>query len=61
MQTSSPEIINKRESVDLKHCKDPKAFIEYSSYMDDTSENIDQYDPNKIPKILTVFDDDCYV
>ena len=28
-------LINKRESVGLKHCNDPKDFIEYSSDMYD--------------------------
>ena len=34
-------LINKRESAGLKHCNDPKAFIEYSNDMDDIYENID--------------------
>ena len=31
----------------LKHCDDPKDFIEYSIDMDDIYENIDEYNPNK--------------
>ena len=27
-------VINKRESIDLKHCNDSKSFVEYSSYME---------------------------
>ena len=34
-------LIKKRESAGLKHCNDPKAFIEYSNDMDDIYENID--------------------
>ena len=27
-------VINKRESIELKHCNDSKSFVEYSSYME---------------------------
>ena len=27
-------LINKHESIDLKHCNDSKSFVEYSSYME---------------------------
>ena len=50
-------LINKRESVGLKHFDDPKAFIEYSNNMHDVYKNIDNYNPNKENKILIVFDD----
>ena len=50
-------LINKRESVGLKHFNDPKAFIEYSNDMYDVYKNIDNYNPNKENKILIVFDD----
>ena len=50
-------LINKRESVGLKHFNDPKAFIEYSNDMDDVYKNIDNYNSNKENKILIVFDD----
>ena len=33
-------LINKRESVGLKHFHDPKAFIEYLNYMHDVYKNI---------------------
>ena len=42
-------LMNKRESIGLKHFNDPKAFIEYSNNMHE------KYD--KENKILTVFDD----
>ena len=34
-------LINQRESIGLKHCNDPKAFIEYSNDMCDVYKNID--------------------
>ena len=33
-------LINKRESIWLKHFNDPKAFIEYSNDMQDVYKNI---------------------
>ena len=50
-------LINKRESVGLKHFNDPKAFIEYSNDMHDVYKNIDDYNLDKENKILIVFDD----
>ena len=50
-------LINKRESVGINHFNDPKAFIQYSNDMHDVYKNIDDYNPNKENKILTVFDD----
>ena len=50
-------LINQRESIGLKHCNDPKAFIEYSNDMCDVYENTDDYNLDKENKILIVFDD----
>ena len=50
-------LINIREKVGLKHFNDPKAFIEYSNNMHDVYKNINEYNPDKERKILTVFDD----
>ena len=50
-------LINKRESIGLKHFNDPKAFIEYSNDMHDVYKNINNYNPDKENKILIVFDD----
>ena len=50
-------LINKRESIGLKHFNDPKAFIEYSNDMQDVYTNINDYNPDKENKILIVFDD----
>ena len=43
-------LIKKR--VGIKHLTDPKAFIEYSAYMDDICNNINDYKPRRF-----VFDD----
>ena len=50
-------LINKRESIGLKHFNDPKVFIEYSNDMHDIYKNINYYNPDKENKILIVFDD----
>ena len=50
-------LIKKREKVGLDHFDDPKAFIEYSNDMQDVHKNIDDYNPRKKCKVLTVFDD----
>ena len=44
-------LINKRESTGLKHFNNPKAFIEYSNYMNDVYKNINNYNPTLIKKI----------
>ena len=49
-------LINKRESIGVKHFNDAKAFIEYSNDMNDVYKNIDMYNPDKENKILIVFD-----
>ena len=36
-------LINKRESIGLKHFNDPKAFIEYSNDIQDVYKNINYY------------------
>ena len=45
-------LINKRESTGLKHLNDSKAFIEYSSNIDDIYTNIEEYNPNIKRKTL---------
>ena len=49
-------LIKKREDAEIKHLNDPKGFIEYSQYMDDVYNNINDYKPNRNRKILIVFD-----
>ena len=43
-------LINKCESVGLKHFDDSKAFIEYLNFMDDIYKNIDECNPKKRAK-----------
>ena len=50
-------LINKKESVGLKHFNDPKVFIEYLNDMHSFYKNIDSYNLNKENKILIVFND----
>ena len=50
-------LINKHEEVGLDHFDDHNAFIEYSIDMQDVHKNIDNYNPRKKRKVLTVFDD----
>ena len=53
-------LIDKRESLGLKHSNDSKAFTEYSIDMQDVYKNIDKYNPDKEHKILIVFNSfDC--
>ena len=49
-------LINKREITGLNHFNDPKAFIEYSSDMQDVYKNIDECNTDTEHKILIVFD-----
>ena len=50
-------LINKKESTGLKRFNGSEAFIEYSNDMNDIYKNIEEYNPNKKRKILSVFDD----
>ena len=50
-------LINKRESTELKHFNDRKAFIEFSNHMQDLYKNIEEYNIDKKCKILIVLDD----
>ena len=50
-------LIKRRESIGVKHFNDPKAFIEYSNYIQDVYKNINDYNPDKENKILIIFDD----
>ena len=50
-------LVNKREKVGLNHFNDPQAFMEYSNDMEDVYKNIEDYNPMKKRKVLTVFDD----
>ena len=50
-------LVNKRESIGLKHFNDSKAFIEYSNDTGDIYKNTEECNPKKKRKILIVFDD----
>ena len=50
-------LIKSRENAGIKCFNDSKTFIECSNTMDDICENINNYNPNRIRKILIVFDD----
>ena len=51
-------LINKWERTQgSKHFNYCKAFIEYSNDIEDIYKNIEEYNPNKQLKIITVFDD----
>ena len=50
-------LINKTETTNFKHLSDSIAFIESSNDTDDIYRNIEEYNPNKKPKILIIFDD----
>ena len=49
-------LTEKHEGAALRFCNGSRAFIKYSNDMDDTYENIEEYNPNKKRKILIVFD-----
>ena len=49
--------MKKCEDVEIKHSNDSKAFMEYSNFMDDTYDDINNSNPNRSCKILMVFDD----
>ena len=53
-QKKNQFLIKERESTELKHFNDPKAFIEYSNDMQDVYKNIDEYNTDKERKTLIV-------
>ena len=50
-------MIKERKDAGIKHLSNPNAFIEYSNTMDDVYEDINDYNPIRKRKKLTVFDD----
>ena len=50
-------MINKQESIILKHFNNSKAFVEYSNDKDVIYKNIEEYNPNEKCKILIVCDE----
>lgn len=49
-------LIKKREDAGIKHCNDPKSFMEYSNSIVDIYNNINNYTSNRNRKILIAFD-----
>ena len=50
-------LIKKLEDAGIKNLNDPSAFIKYSNTMNDVYDNIDNYNPGRKRRILTIFDD----
>ena len=50
-------LTSKPEDGSIKHFHDSEAFIKYSNDMGDIYKNIEERNPNKERKILSVFDD----
>ena len=50
-------LIKKIENNGTKNLNDPSAFIEYSNNMDDTYNDINDYNPKRKRKVVIVFDD----
>ena len=57
IQNKHEYLINKREQAGIKNLNNPKAFIEYSDDMNDTLDDINNYNKNRDKKVLIVFDD----
>ena len=50
-------LIKKRKDAGIKNVNNSNAFIVCSNMMDDVYEDIDNYNPKRNKKVLTVFDD----
>ena len=57
IQNKYEYLINKREQAGIKNLNNPKAIIEYSDDMNDTLDDINNYNKNRDKKVLIVFDD----
>ena len=49
-------LINGREKAEIENLKTLIAFIDYSQTTDDVYENLEDYNPTKKTRVLTVFD-----
>ena len=56
-ETKYESLIKKRKDVGTKYCNDPNAFNEYSNKIDEVYQNIGDYNPRRIRKILIVIND----
>ena len=50
-------LINGKENIRIKTPKNRKAFIDYSQAVDDVYQNLEDYNPTKKKRVLTLFDD----
>ena len=48
-------LISILKDVDLQHFNDSKDFIEYSKDVQDVYRNFEEYNPDRKPKVLIVF------
>ena len=48
---------NRIEKIGIKELKHPNRFIDYSQTIDDVYENLEDFNPTKKMRVLTVFDD----
>ena len=56
-ETKYEYLIKRREDAGIKNVNNPNAFIVCSNMIDDVYEDIDNYNPKRNKKVLTVFDD----
>ena len=49
--------IDGKEKVEIKNLENTKAFIDYLETIDDVYENVEDYNPAKKRRVLTVFED----
>ena len=47
-------LINGREKVEIKKSKNPKAFTDYSQIIDVVYENLENYNPTKKRRVLSI-------
>ena len=57
IESKTTFLTNKQKSTGVKHFINSKAFVKYSNEIDDIYKKIEEYNPNKQPKMLIVFDD----
>ena len=50
-------LTNGRKKVEIKKLKNPKVFIDYSQTNDGVYKNLEDYNPTKKRRVLTVFGD----
>ena len=47
-------LINEREKVEIKKSKNPKTFTDYSQIIDVVYENLEDYNPTKKRRVLSI-------